>query len=156
MEKNKYITTKVGLAKLVSELSERKGIIRTQIADRIEKATAIGDLSENAAYTAALEDQQMNETTILELEDLVKKAKIVAVTKSDSKVNLGEAITIREKGGDKQISFTIVSEQESNPIEKKYSLSSPLGSAVFEKKLHDEVTVVLPAGKKVFTIVKIA
>ncbi|MEI6462765.1 MAG: transcription elongation factor GreA [bacterium] len=155
MEKNKYITTKTGLNKLIQELEERKGDIRKQIADRIEKATAIGDLSENAAYTAALEDQQMNETKILELEDLVKKAQIKKGARGDTKVDLGEIVTIKEKGGDKEITFTIVSEQEADPLEKKYSLSSPLGSAVFEKKLNDSVTVQLPAGKKVFTIVKI-
>lgn len=156
MSKNKYITTKDGLEKLVKELNKRKVIIRTQIADRIERATAIGDLSENAAYTAALEDQQMNEAKILELEDLIKRAEIKKISRCDSKVDLTDTVTIREKGGEKEVTFTIVSEQESDPIEKKYSISSPLGSAVFEKKLRDNVTVLLPAGKKVFTIIKIS
>lgn len=154
MDKNRYITTKQGLDKLIIELKERKESFRKTIADKIEKATALGDLSENASYTAALEEQQMNEAKIAELEDLIKNAEVKKLSRTDAKVDLGDTVTLEDSNG-KKVVFTLVGEQETSPKDKKYSLSSPLGAAVFEKKLKSEVTVSLPAGKKKFKLVKI-
>jgi transcription elongation factor GreA len=154
MDKNKYITTKQGLDNLIIELKERKESFRKTIADKIEKATALGDLSENASYTAALEEQQMNEAKIAELEDLIKNAEVKKLSRTDAKVDLGDTVTLEDQSG-KKVVFTLVGEQETSPKDKKYSLSSPLGAAVFEKKLKSEVTVSLPAGKKKFKLVKI-
>jgi transcription elongation factor GreA len=154
MDKNRYITTKQGLEKLIIELKERKESFRKTIADKIEKATALGDLSENASYTAALEEQQMNEAKIAELEDLIKNAVVKKLARTDAKVDLGDTVTLEDSNG-KRVVFTLVGEQETSPKDKKYSLSSPLGAAVFEKKLKSEVTVSLPAGKKKFRLVKI-
>lgn len=154
MDKNRYITTKQGLEKLIIELKERKETFRTLIADKIEKATALGDLSENASYTAALEEQQMNEAKIAELDDLIKNAEVKKMARTDAKVDLGDTVTLEDSSG-KKVVFTLVGEQETSPKDKKYSLSSPLGAAVFEKKLKSEVTVNLPAGKKKFKLVKI-
>jgi transcription elongation factor GreA len=154
MDKNRYITTKQGLEKLIIELKERKESFRKTIADKIEKATALGDLSENASYTAALEEQQMNEAKIAELEDLIKNAVVKKLARTDAKVDLGDTVTLEDQSG-KKVVFTLVGEQETSPKDKKYSLSSPLGAAVFEKKLKSEVTVSLPAGKKKFKLVKI-
>jgi len=154
MDKNRYITTKQGLDKLIIELKERKESFRKTIADKIEKATALGDLSENASYTAALEEQQMNEAKIAELEDLIKNAEVKKLSRTDAKVDLGDTVTLEDSNG-KKVVFTLVGEQETSPKDKKYSLSSPLGAAVFEKKLKAEVTVSLPAGKKKFKLVKI-
>ena len=154
MDKNRYITTKQGLDKLIIELKERKESFRKTIADKIEKATALGDLSENASYTAALEEQQMNEAKIAELDDLIKNAVVKKLARTDAKVDLGDTVTLEDSNG-KKVVFTLVGEQETSPKDKKYSLSSPLGAAVFEKKLKSEVTVSLPAGKKKFKLVKI-
>jgi transcription elongation factor GreA len=154
MDKNRYITTKQGLENLIIELKERKESFRKTIADKIEKATALGDLSENASYTAALEEQQMNEAKIAELEDLIKNAVVKKLARTDAKVDLGDTVTLEDQSG-KRVVFTLVGEQETSPKDKKYSLSSPLGAAVFEKKLKSEVTVSLPAGKKKFRLVKI-
>lgn len=154
MDKNRYITTKQGLDKLIIELKERKESFRKTIADKIEKATALGDLSENASYTAALEEQQMNEAKIAELDDLIKNAEVKKLARTDAKVDLGDTVTLEDASG-KKVVFTLVGEQETSPKDKKYSLSSPLGAAVFEKKLKSEVTVSLPAGKKKFKLVKI-
>ncbi len=154
MDKNRYITTKQGLDKLIIELKERKESFRKTIADKIEKATALGDLSENASYTAALEEQQMNEAKIAELDDLIKNAVVKKLARTDAKVDLGDTVTLEDSNG-KKVVFTLVGEQETSPKDKKYSLSSPLGAAVFEKKLKSEVTVNLPAGKKKFNLVKI-
>ena len=154
MDKNRYITTKQGLDKLIIELKERKESFRKTIADKIEKATALGDLSENASYTAALEEQQMNEANIAELDDLIKNAVVKKLARTDAKVDLGDTVTLEDSNG-KKVVFTLVGEQETSPKDKKYSLSSPLGAAVFEKKLKSEVTVNLPAGKRKFKLVKI-
>lgn len=154
MDKNRYITTKQGLDKLIIELKERKESFRKTIADKIEKATALGDLSENASYTAALEEQQMNEAKIAELDDLIKNAVVKKLARTDAKVDLGDTVTLEDSNG-KKVVFTLVGEQETSPKDKKYSLSSPLGAAVFERKLKSEVTVSLPAGKKKFKLVKI-
>ena len=154
MDKNRYITTKQGLDKLIIELKERKESFRKTIADKIEKATALGDLSENASYTAALEEQQMNEAKIAELDDLIKNAVVKKLARTDAKVDLGDTVTLEDSNG-KKVVFTLVGEQETSPKDKKYSLSSPLGAAVFEKKLKSEVTVSIPAGKKKFKLVKI-
>lgn len=156
MSDKRYITTRVGLDKLKAELEERKTIIRTKIADKIEKATALGDLSENASYTAALEEQQMNEAEIAKLDDLVQKAIVKKTVKGGSKVDLGDLVTIVSTVDKNRVTFELVSEQEASPKDKKYSLSSPIGSAVFEKKVGDLVVVKLPSGAKKFKIEKIS
>jgi transcription elongation factor GreA len=96
----------------------------------------------------------MNEAKIAELEDLIKNAVVKKLARTDAKVDLGDTVTLEDQSG-KRVVFTLVGEQETSPKDKKYSLSSPLGAAVFEKKLKSEVTVSLPAGKKKFKLVKI-
>lgn len=149
---NTYQLTKEGLEKLIKELEERKTIVRTQIADRIEYARRMGDLSENAEYKAALEDRTLNEKIITDLEDMVSNA--VVIEKSvNGEISLGSRVTVSIGG--KEVVYDVVGAMEADPMGGKISNESPIGSALIGKKQGAEVTVSLPAGDRVFRVVKV-
>jgi transcription elongation factor GreA len=156
------LVTKEGLKKIKEELELLKGSKRIEIAARLKEAISYGDLSENAEYEEAKNEQAFIEGRILELEKQVKLARII--TEHDSKksaksstIEIGSVITVRNKtDGDEPETYTIVGSMEANPIEHKISNESPIGKALLGHGKGDIVDVVAPAGKFKYEVLKVA
>ncbi|HOU45754.1 MAG TPA: transcription elongation factor GreA [Candidatus Pacearchaeota archaeon] len=145
--------TQEGFDKLKKELEELKAQ-RIEIADRLKKAVAYGDLSENADYQQAKEDQSFLEGKILEIEETLKIAQVVETVKGGSIVGIGSTVEIESSKGKKE-TYTIVGSQEANLLENKISTESPLGKELFGKITGSEITVNAPGGKIKYKIIKI-
>jgi transcription elongation factor GreA len=158
-EQEQVLVTREGLQKLKMELEELKTVRRREVAERLKEAISYGDLSENAEYEEAKNEQAFVEGRILELEKKVKNAKIISEkhTKKSKVVEIGSEVTVHEKGGrDEPETYTIVGSTEANPIEHKISNESPIGSALIGRSKGDVVEVQAPGGKFRYEIVKIA
>lgn len=144
--------TKEGLEELKLELKELKSEKLPAIIDRVARAREYGDLSENAEYHNARDEQQLIEARIEEIEAIILKAKVVQHTRSTQKVGMGSEVELLEHGKKKPFTVTIVGEFEADPMESKVSSVSPLGKALHGRKKGDEVTVEAPAGATTYTI----
>jgi len=142
-----------GLQQHKQELEELK-IKRQEIADRLEEARALGDLSENQEYISAREAQAFNEGKILELEQLLREATVIDKNRRSSVVHIGSTVEVRANG--KSQSFTIVGSEEANPAGGKISNESPLGKAFLNHKSGDTIEVETPAGKTVYKIISLS
>ena len=150
----KYISAE-GLKKIKEELEERRTTKRQEIAQRLEEAKTLGDLSENTEYSAAKESQAFNEGRILELEEIIKKATLIKPgKKSQKEVQIGSMIEVKLIGGKRQ-SFTIVGSQEAEPDQGKISNESPLGQAFLERQVGDIIEIETPKRKVKYKIVAI-
>ncbi|MDD5749843.1 MAG: transcription elongation factor GreA [Patescibacteria group bacterium] len=151
----KKVFTEEGLRKLKEELDYLKNEKRHQVADRIKQAKEYGDLSENAEYQDAKDEQAFVEGRILELEHIVKSA--IAVDNNGGKkgrIFIGSKVKVdRDKG--QILEFEIVGSMEADPVNGKISIESPLGAALIDKKVGDEVAVELPAGLVKYKILEI-
>ena len=150
--KKTYQLTNEGRAELEAELEKLKGR-RGDIADKIAEARDYGDLSENAEYDAAREEQGLVESRISEIEDILMNAEIIKASSKD-KVGLGNVVEL--KMDKKTVTYTVVGPVEANPLEGKISNESPIGSALFGKKVGDEVEITTPKGVMSYTIVSIS
>jgi transcription elongation factor GreA len=157
------LITKEGLKKLKEELDMLKTVKRQEIAQRLKEAISYGDLSENAEYEEAKNEQAFIEGRILELENQVKNAKIIvegAAIKSAAKgkvIDIGSIVTVRNKtDADEPETYTIVGSMEADPIAHKISNESPIGRALLGREKGDTVDVTAPAGKFKYEIVKVA
>jgi transcription elongation factor GreA len=146
------IMTKEGLDKLKAELKELIDAKRPEVAKRILAAREMGDISENAEYDSARQEQSYIEGRIAELEEIIKNARISDKKKADA-VNVGCMVTVHIDGEEE--SFHIVGAPEANPLEKKISLESPLGQALLGKKVGEKIDVEVPVGKLTYTILRI-
>lgn len=153
--KNQLIITKTGKAKLEEELAELKGPRRMEISRRLKSAIEMGDLSENADYITAKEDQGFLEGRILEIETILSNAEVVDEdnVRSD-RVQIGHKVTVREGGEDEEV-FELVGISEVNTLLGKISYESPIGSALLDKRPGEKVQVKTPGGVLEFTIIKI-
>ncbi len=140
-----------GLQKLQTELQERKTVTRRDIANRIQEAKELGDLSENAEYSAAKDDQALNESRIIELEEKLKNYEVISASHSDH-VQLGSTIVIKAKGSKTPMTLMIVGSSEADPANQKISNESPMGQAFLGHGAGDVVTVEAPGGKIEYTI----
>ncbi len=141
------------LAKLKEELKDLKTVKRRELANRIETAKSLGDLSENAEYHEAKDALGFVEGRILEIEDLLKNAIVVEESHGGSNVRVGSSVTVSVNG--KERSFTIVGSNEADPLSGKISNESPIGRSLLGAKLGDLVEVETPAGTSVYEIKKI-
>ena len=148
------IITQDGYDKLKRELEERIGPKRSDIAKKIEIAKELGDLSENAEYHQAKDDQAFNEGRIAEIKGLLKKVTVVD-NKNGSKNEIGMGSKVIVKANNFEKEFTIVSFNEADPSAGKISNESPLGLALQGKKRGDTVKVNTPKGETEFEILKI-
>lgn len=148
------IISQEGYDKLKKELDERITVKRQEIASRIEAAKELGDLSENAEYAEAKDEQAFNDGRILELSALLKNLTIVEANGGKDKVSMGSKVVVKIDGKTKE--FIIVSFNEANPGEGKISNESPLGLAFLGRKKGDKVTVNTPRGEMIYELVKIA
>jgi transcription elongation factor GreA len=152
---NQIELTKEGLEEIKSELLELVEVKLPAIITRVAKAREHGDLSENAEYHSARDDQQLMQARIDELQNIIDNAIIVKNTKSQNKVGMGSSVTIKKKGAKKESVITIVGEYEANPSTEKVSVGSPLGEALIGKKKGDTVIVKAPAGEIQYVITNI-
>jgi len=150
---NKYYKiTKQGKKELELELKGLKNR-RKGVAKKIAEARDFGDLSENAEYDVAREEQGLIETRITEIEDILLNADIIKNVKK-SKISLGN--TVELKKGKKNVVYTIVGPVEADPLEGRISNESPIGSAIFGKKVGEKVIVVTSKGKVEYEIISIS
>jgi len=139
---------------LKAELERLTTTVRKEIADSLEYARSLGDLSENAEYQAARELQAATEERIRRLEHIVKSAVIVSEKKKDT-VGFGSKVTIKKKGDKDEHTYTIVGSEEADMRQQKISHLSPLGEAMMNKKKGDTFTFSTPNGRQEYTIVTI-
>lgn len=136
------------------ELQNLTTVRRKEIAESLEYARGLGDLSENAEYSEARELQAATEERIQRLESILADAKILKHKKSD-KVTLGSVVTICKQGESEPHTYTIVGSEETNMLERKLSHLSPLGEALMGKKKGDEFTFNTPSGAQRYNIMKV-
>ena len=144
--------TPSGLEEIKKELAELLNKKRPVAVSRLSAARDLGDLSENSEYTAAREDLAFIDGRILELEEVLRQAKVV-IKAVKGKIDFGCKVTLHLNG--KKEIFTIVGEWEANPLEKKISHASPLGLALLGKKVGEKVEVEAPVGKLIYTVIEI-
>lgn len=149
----KYLLTQEGLAKLNEELKYLINDKRKEVIERIREAAAHGDLSENADYAQAREEQSFIEGRIQEIEDMVKNAEIITASTQHNNVTIGSTVTVQVNGADK--TYTIVGSNEANPLEGRISNESIVGKALLGKKIGDTVTITAPAGDMEYKITAI-
>jgi len=152
---NQIELTKEGLEEIQAELLELVEIKLPAIIDRVAKAREHGDLSENAEYHSARDDQQLLQARIDELQNIVANAIVIKNTKSNNKVGMGSTVTITKEGTKNEKVVYIVGEFEADPMAGKVSVGSPLGEALIGKKKGDKVVVKAPAGKISYEIINI-
>lgn len=156
MEKKKFVLTRDGMLKMEEELFQLKTVKRREVAQKIKEARAQGDLSENAEYDAAKDEQGEIESRIVELEKMLRNA--LVIDEEDVEVNavsLGCRVLLHDKEFDEDVEYTIVGSTESNPIEGRISNESPVGKALLGAKIGDDVTVETPGGTSIFTVLEI-
>lgn len=154
MNAKKIYLTKKGFEDLKKEHDEIANKRRPEVVERLSAAREMGDLSENAEYTAAREELAFIDGRIEELEELLKQVELISDNNHKSQaVGMGSQVVI--KIGDKNETFTVVGEWEADPIEKKISHESPLGKAILGKTVGDEIEVEAPAGKMLYKIISI-
>jgi transcription elongation factor GreA len=141
-ESKKNILTYAGLQKLETELQDLKVVKRKEVADKIKEAREQGDLSENAEYDAAKDEQRDIEARIEEIEKILKNAEIVDEDEIDTKkINVGCRVKVLDMEYDEEIEFKIVGSTETNSLENKISNESPIGRELMGKKKNSIVTV---------------
>ncbi|HSX09445.1 MAG TPA: transcription elongation factor GreA [Candidatus Saccharimonadales bacterium] len=154
MNGKKVYLTKKGFEDLKKEYDEMLNKKRPEVVERLSAAREMGDLSENAEYTAAREELAFIDGRLEELEELLKQAELISDDNHKTQsVDLGSEVAVKIGGKDE--TFTVVGEWEADPIEKKISHESPLGKALLGKAVGDEVHVEAPAGTMTYKIVSI-
>ncbi|HEB13759.1 MAG TPA: transcription elongation factor GreA [candidate division CPR3 bacterium] len=148
-----YIT-KEGLKKLEEELKELKTTKRQEIAARLRKAISFGDLSENFDYHNAKEEQEMLERKIIEIGEKIHTSEVVGKSTGNGAVQIGSNVELKD--GTENITYTIVTALEADPISGKISVESPIGSALLLKKKGDKVKIETPNGSIDYLVVKIS
>lgn len=155
-DKTVYMTEE-GIEELKEELHRLRTKERSRIADEIAEARAKGDLSENAEYDAAKEEQGKLEARIAKIEDTIARARIVdESTVDESKAYILSEVTVENLDTGDEQTYTLVSEQEANVAEGKISIESPIGKGLLGKEEGDEVEIDVPAGTVKLKIVDIS
>lgn len=155
MNDTQEFLTKEKFEELKKELEQLKTVRRKEIAESLEYARSLGDLSENAEYQEARDMQAAIEDRISHLEKIIKEAKIVSSTKHGDVVGLGTEVCIQKAGEKANICYTIVGSEEANIHEHKLSYLSPLGEALMGKSKGEEIEFSTPAGKQKYKLLKI-
>ncbi len=145
-----------GYEEMAKELKQLKTVERFAVIKAIEVARAHGDLSENAEYHAAKEQQGLNESRVAELEETLSRAEIIDISKLSGKsVKFGAVVTVVDEETDDEAVYRIVGELEANVREGRISITSPLARALIGKTVGDSVEVATPGGGKSYQILKV-
>lgn len=147
MEEKKNLLTYAGLKALEDELHDLKVVRRKEVAGKIKEAREQGDLSENAEYDAAKDEQRDIEARIEEIEKILKNAEVVVEEKVDlDKISVGCSVKIYDEEFEEEMEYKIVGSSEANSLKGKISNESPVGRALLGHKVGDEVEVETQAG----------
>ncbi|WP_142413496.1 transcription elongation factor GreA [Hathewaya massiliensis] len=155
-EAKKYMMTPEGITKLEDELEFLKTVKRREITEKIKVALSFGDLSENAEYDEAKNEQAFVEGRIAQLETMLRNAEVI--DESDMKedtVTLGCIVRVKDFEFDEEVDFKIVGSAEADPIENKISNESPVGNALINRKVGDVVEVPIPDGVSKYEILEV-
>lgn len=156
MEVKKNILTYEGLKRYEDELHDLKVVKRKEVAQKIKEAREQGDLSENAEYDAAKDEQRDIEARIEELEKILKNAEVVVEDEVDlDKINIGCVIKIRDMETKDEMTYKIVGSTEANSLKGKISNESPVGRALIGSKVGDTVKVEVPVGVLKYKVLEI-
>jgi transcription elongation factor GreA len=148
--------TAKGLSMLMDELKRRQAEERPAIIAAIAEARSHGDLSENAEYHAAKEQQSLNEGRIAELEDLLSRAEVIDISKLSGKtVKFGATVTLVDEDTEEEKTYQIVGDQEADVKSGKISISSPIARALIGKTAGDTAEVAAPGGSRSYEILKV-
>lgn len=148
---------RVTYVKLSEELERLKSTERGVIAAIIDEARAQGDLKENAEYHAAKDEQGLMEARISELTDVIGRAQVIdPSTLAHERISFGSRVQLTDQNTDEEVTYTIVGRQESNPAKGFISIQSPMARALLGKEEGDEVSLVLPSGKKTYGIEEVS
>ncbi len=151
--KKLFHLTEEGVEELKAELAIMIAA-RADIADRIKTAREFGDLTENAEYQTARQEQERNENRISEVEHILKNVEVIKTTKGSTKVRLGSKVKLESGGKTKQ--FQVVGTVEADPLEGKISDESPIGQALMGQKVGDEIEIKTPAETATYKIASIS
>lgn len=152
----KQFLTKKGYEERVALLEHLKVVRRKEVAQKLKEAREQGDLSENAEYDAAKDEQRDIEAQITELENILNNAEIIQESdKKTSKVKMESIVTLHDIEYDEDIEYVIVGSSEADSISNKISNESPLGAALIGKKVGDIVKIEAPAGEIEYKIKKV-
>ncbi len=156
MEEKKNLLTYAGLKQLEEELHDLKVVKRKEVAQKIKEAREQGDLSENAEYDAAKDEQRDIETRIEEIEQILKHAEVVVEDEVDLKtISVGCKVKVHDMEYDEEIEFKIVGSTEANSLEGKISNESPVGKALIGAKEGQTVSVEMPTGVMEYKVLQI-
>ena len=145
--------TKLGYENLQKEYEQLKKVKRAHAVKRLHDARAMGDLSENSEYTAAKEELAFVEGRIQEIDELLKRVEVIQSNSHGTKIALGSYVTVQINNHKEKLQ--IVGEFEVDPRNKKLSSTSPIGKALIDRKVGEEVEVVVPDGKLKYKILEI-
>lgn len=152
MVEEKVYLTQEGLKKLQEEYDQLVNVRRKEVAEKLQKARELGDVSENAAYDAARDEQAFVEGRIAELDGVLKRVEVVEEEKGGV-IQVGSTVRVHLDGNEQE--FQIVGAPEANPSDGKISHESPLGRALLGKKIGDQVEIEAPAGKLTYHVLEI-
>jgi transcription elongation factor GreA len=156
MEEKKNLLTYAGLKKLEEELHDLKVVKRKEVAGKIKEAREQGDLSENAEYDAAKDEQRDIESRIEQIEQILKNAEVIVEDEVDlDKINVGCKVKVFDMEYDEEIEFNIVGSSEANSLQGKISNESPVGKALLGSKIGDTVDVETQAGLVQYKVLEI-
>ena len=155
-EKKEILLTQEGYQKLEDELEILKTVRRREVADRIKVAISFGDISENAEYDEAKNEQAQVEERIMKLENMIRKAVIIDESQIDlNVVTIGSIVKVNDMDFEEEVEYTIVGSAEADPYEGKISNESPVGRALLGRTIGDIVDVQVPDGVAKFEILEI-
>ena len=149
-----FMVTKEGLKNLQLELENLQTVRRQEIADKIREAKEFGDLSENAEYHDAKNEQALVEAQILDLEAKIKNSKIIDQSVKSSNIQIGSKVVVTNLETKEELTLDLVGSMEADVFSNKISNESPLGAAILDKSKGDTVTVTAPKGEVKYKIVK--
>lgn len=156
MVEKQEILTQEGYNKIEEEVEYLKTVKRKEVAERIKIAISFGDLSENAEYDEAKNEQAQVEERIVKLENILRKAVIIDESQIDSNtVTIGSTVTVYDTDFEEEVQYTIVGSAEADPYNGKISNESPVGRAFIGKHQGDEVEVQVPNGVVIYKILDI-
>lgn len=156
MEEKKNLLTYAGLKKLEDELHDLKVVRRKEVSQKIKEAREQGDLSENAEYDAAKDEQRDIEARIEQIEKILKNAEVVVEDEVDSeKINVGCKVLVYDMEFEEEMELKIVGSTEASSLQGKISNESPVGKALIGAKVNDVVDVELPNGTIQYKVLKI-
>lgn len=146
MMNNEILLTREGLEELMAEIEQLKLVKRKEVAEKIKAALAFGDISENAEYDEAKNEQGEIEKRILKIENMIKNAKLIEEVIGNDLVKLGSTVKTRDIEYDEVMEYKIVGSVEADPLKGKISNVSPLGKALLGKKAGEVLEVSTPSG----------